>query len=204
MTYGQCDNQGQAPPVKVPTAQTYIPWECTTWLSRSEVTRSTTCSNSSKDGMKIPSWASTSSTSTKWCITPRMRQFSCGSWPKWHNGWIIISKATSLKTWTTETVCVNLVTEDRCIQITGNDCLVFITTMEHSYLEGRPYWIQPDECGQAWVPIRNIVPVSIYLLWNEAIGTLEKIDGTPHQEIWQYLINAVTDSSKPGLAPDPK
>jgi len=58
-----------------------------------------------------------------------------------------------------------------------------ITTTEHPYLKGGLYWIKPDDCSQACIPIRNGTPFSVKLLWNEVIGTLENLDGIQCKEI---------------------
>jgi hypothetical protein len=70
---------------------------------------------------------------------------------------------------------------------------------------GGPFWVTPNECGQAVVPNKNCGPYKTILRKNELVGILENINNSKAQEINPDFINALAQSQAlraPPLTPE--
>ena len=76
-------------------------------------------------------------------------------------------------------------------------CLVHVAGKNQPYLTRGPYQVQPDNHGEAVIPIWNTAPIEKDLPQNDSIGFLGNIEDCGTQEIDSKYSNAVAAHQQP-------
>jgi hypothetical protein len=96
---------------------------------------------------------------------------------------------------------VNLFTKDGAKPGPREKCMVHFCTHGQPLVLGGPYWVTPDQQGQAVVLVQNCVPYKITLLKKDPMGNLKYIKDCSTYESNPAYINAMAWNQAPPASP---